>query len=274
MGHLTRVRAFLHTTGRTGPVTYRTTSPFASDPRVIVPAPSGEFAVGAVGGAASGLPAENVAAAVGSGARDEFVVDAFPAGRHGELSAADVPRGARTIHLARLLRWDVYRERLPTDPIRYDRTYVLEDLDTAHLAYLRSVSDEVLPLVLRDPPAPPACEPVRGWLLVHSGPDAEILELTAYALDMAAVEGVAPDMTLVAPRRPDGLPPGIAHRDAYPAWPLAADADRIVTAAGFNAVRQFAPWRERHRMLPFPRTLDDQFARARQARSLGSTSAP
>ncbi|WP_235828264.1 hypothetical protein [Actinomadura rubteroloni] len=247
----------------------------------------GEFVAGAadspdefVGG--SGGPDESVeagasgepAGAEASGVPDEFVVDAFPAGRDGELSAADVPPGARTIHLARLLRWDVYRERLPTDPIRYDRTYVLEDLHPEHLAYLRSVSDELLPLVLRDPPAPPAGEPVRGWLIVHSGPDAEILELAAYALDMAASEGVAPEMTLVAPRRPDGLPPGIVHRDVYPAWPLAAGADRLVTAAGFNAVRQFAPWRERHRMLPFPRTLDDQFARARQARSLGSTSAP
>ncbi|WP_019629049.1 hypothetical protein [Actinomadura atramentaria] len=255
LGHLTRVRAYLHTLRPAGPVIYRTSSPFAADRRVVGPARvERDFPAGSV---------------------DEFVVDAFPAGRHGELTAADAPPAARTVHLARLLRWDVYRERLPADPPRFDRTYVLEDLHPDHLAYLRSVSAELRPLTLVDPPAAPPAEPVTGWLIVHSGPDSELLHLVDYARETAAMEGVRPPMTLVAPRRPDGLPAGIAYRDDYPAAPLAASADRVVTAAGFNAVRQFAPLRERHRMLPFPRALDDQFARAaraRQPRSRGSTS--
>ncbi|RKS72242.1 hypothetical protein BZB76_5063 [Actinomadura pelletieri DSM 43383] len=247
LGHLTRLRSVLHTLRRDGPVTVATASPFAADPRVT----GGWHVVSSLDGVAA----------------DEVIVDAFPAGLRGELTGVPAgarPAGPRVTHLARLLRWDAYRPLLPADPPRFDRTFVLEPLDPAHHAYLCSVSTEVVPLTLADPPAEPL--DVDGWLIVHSGPDAETLELVAYARDMAAVEGVRPPMTLVSPRRPDGLPPGVAHLDAYPACPPGPNVERVVTAAGFNAVRQYEPWRHMHRMLPFPRSLDDQFARASRAR--------
>ncbi|MBW8485794.1 hypothetical protein [Actinomadura parmotrematis] len=246
LGHLTRLRAYLHTVRAAGPVAVVSSSPFTADPRV-----------------AGGWDAATLDA-LPRLAPDEVIVDAFPAGLHGELSAASVPPGTPVTHLARLLRWDVYRARLPARPLRFARTYLMEELEPEHEAWLRTVSDTVAPLELVEPPAPPAR--LDGWLVVHSGPDAEIRELVAYALDMAATEGVHPPLTLVAPHRPDGLPPEVAHRDAYPAWPLGEHAARIVTGAGFNAVRQFAPWRDRHRVLPFPRTLDDQYARAARLR--------
>ncbi|TDD79543.1 hypothetical protein E1293_22995 [Actinomadura darangshiensis] len=244
LGHLTRLRAVLHTLRLEGPVTVVTGSPFADDPRV-----TGGWHVVETADLAALRP-------------DELIVDAFPAGLKGEL--ARMP-GVRTTHLARLLRWDAYRPLLPSDPPRFDRTFVLEELDEAHHAYLQTVSDEVLPLALTDPPAEPV--DVHGWLIVHSGPAPETLELVAYARDMASAERIRPPMTLVSPQRPDGLPPGIAHLDVYPAYRPGPNVDRIVTAAGFNAVRQYAPWRERHRMMPFPRSLDDQYRRAARARS-------
>ncbi|TDD95477.1 hypothetical protein E1298_04925 [Actinomadura rubrisoli] len=256
LGHLTRLRAVLHTLGWGGEVTVLSGSPFAADARI-------------AGGWRVLAPSDPVRT-LAELEPDELIVDAFPAGLKGELTA--VPAGTRVTHLARLLRWDAYLPLLPAVPPRFDRTFVLEPLDPAHGSYLRSVSDEIAPLDLTDPPSAPI--DVDGWLIVHGGPDAEIRELVAYARDMAALEGVRPPMTLVSPRRPDGLPAGIAHRDAYPACPPGPRVERIVTAAGFNAVRQFAPWRDRHRMLPFPRALDDQFTRAKRARdpALGSTS--
>ncbi|MEV4671711.1 MULTISPECIES: hypothetical protein [Actinomadura] len=242
LGHLTRLRAALLTLGMDGPVTVVTGSRFGGDARV-----TGRWRV--------------VESAAGL-APDEVVVDAFPAGLKGELTR--FPSGTRVTHLARLLRWDAYRPLLPADPPRFDRTFVLEPLAPAHDAYLREVSDEVSPLVLTDPPSEPV--DVDGWLIVHSGPDLETLELVAYARDMASAEGVRPPMTLVSPQRPHGLPQGIAHLDVYPAYAPGPNVERIITAAGFNAVRQYAPWRERHRILPFPRSLDDQFARAARAR--------
>lgn len=252
LGHLTRIRAALHTLGRAGePVTILTGSAYAADPRVV-----GDWTV---------LPVEALAALT----PDELIVDAFPAGLKGELTAAMIPSGARVTHLARRLRWDAYEPMLPAAPPRFDRTFVLEPLEADHLAHLERVSGEVVPLTLVDPPADgPSLD---GWLIVHSGPDEEILELVDYARDTAALEGLRPAFTLIAPGRPDDLPADVAHLDIYPAWPLAEGADRIVTAAGFNAVRQFAPWRDRHRVVPFPRTLDDQFARAAAIRSTSSS---
>ncbi|QKG22480.1 hypothetical protein [Actinomadura verrucosospora] len=246
LGHLTRLRAFLHTMAVDDEVVVLSDSPFAGDPRV-----------------SSGWTVRPASTGLAALAPDELIVDAFPAGLKGELTR--IPAGIRVTHLARLLRWDAYLPLLPADPPRFDRTFVLEPLDTAHEAHLRAVSAEVAPLALTDPPSERL--DVDGWLVVHSGPDAETLELLAYARDMVAMEGANPPLTLVSPHRPDGLPAEVVHLDAYPAGRPGPGVGRIVTAAGFNAVRQYAPWRERHRMLPFPRTLDDQFARAARVRS-------
>ncbi|TDE19732.1 hypothetical protein [Actinomadura sp. 6K520] len=251
LGHLTRLRSVLHTLGAAGPVTVVTGSPFAGDPRV-----TGDWRTVRSIGAADLAPDE---------VPDEVIVDAFPAGLKGELvRGGGFPPGAKVTHLARLLRWDAYAPLLPADPPRFDRTFLLEPLAPAHEAFLRAVSAEILPLTLTDPPSEPV--DVDGWLIVHSGPEAETLELVAYARDMASAEGIRPPMTLVSPQKPDGLAPEVAYLDVYPAWRPGPNVERIVTAAGFNAVRQFAPWRDIHRMLPFPRSLDDQFTRAARAR--------
>jgi hypothetical protein len=92
-----------------------------------------------------------------------------------------------------------------------------------------------------------------------------VAELVGYAEETAAAEGVLPRLVLVSP--PEVAPDGVYRLDAYPAWPLFAHASRIISAAGWNIVRQAAPWRDRHRMLPFPRLFDDQFTRAARARS-------
>jgi hypothetical protein len=266
LGHLTRIRAYLHTRElRDEPVTILTGSPFAGDPRIL--------AGHRVLSAPAGLDRDGLTRWIGrtlAALRPrELVVDAFPAGLSGELSAAAVPAGTRVVHLARLLRWDAYRPLLSADPLGFAETWLVEPVGGAHRAYLESVSSAVAPLTLVDPPEPAVPVEPGGWLIVHSGPVAEISELIAYALDVAALEGARPGFTLVSPLRPEVLPPGMAHRDVYPAWPLFAGAERIITAAGCNAVRQLARWPERHRMLPFPRRFDDQYARAARAR--GST---
>jgi hypothetical protein len=264
LGHLTRLRAYLHTREVTAePVTVLTGSPFAGDPRVV----RGHRVLSAPAGLGRGGLARWVGETLAALRPRELVVDAFPAGLSGELSAAIAPAGTRVVHLARLLRWDAYRPLLRADPLGFTETWLVEPVGGAHRAYLEAVSSVVAPLTLVDPPEPEPAGP-GGWLIVHSGPSAELSELIAYALDTAAFEEARPRLTLVSPSRPEVLPPGIAHRDVYPAWPLFAGADRIITAAGYNAVRQLARWPERHRMLPFPRRFDDQYARAARARGM------
>ncbi|WP_205315393.1 hypothetical protein [Nonomuraea lactucae] len=235
LGHLTRVRAYLHTVHPGEPAEILTAWP-------------------------ERLPGAS-----------ELVVDAFPAGLDGELSRRTVPPGVRVVHLARLLRWDAYRPLIPDDPVRFDRTYLVEEITGPHLAFLGSVSRAVTPLTLADPPAPsatPVSDRLRGaWLIVHAGPPGEVMDLVAYARETAALEGLSPVFVLVSPAAPPGLPADVAHLDARPAWPLFRSAGRIVSAAGFNVVRQAAPYRHKHRLLPFPRRFDDQFARAARVRA-------
>jgi hypothetical protein len=261
LGHLTRIRAYLHTRRRDEPATIVTGSPFAADPRVTGGRP--------VLSAPAGLDRDGrtrwIGATLSRLAPAELVVDAFPAGLDGELTVRAIPPGTRVVHLARLLRWDAYRPLLPAEPPRFAETYLVEPVTAGHEAYLASVSASVSALELTEPPSPG--NPVEGWLIVHSGPDPETTELIEYAREMAGLESLRPRLTLVSPSRPHVLPPDVAHLDVYPAWPLFPSAERIITAAGCNIVRQLAHLRERHRMMPFPRRFDDQFARAARVRA-------
>jgi hypothetical protein len=269
LGHLTRVRAFLHTVHPDAPATIISASRFTPDPRVcdrhrVLCPPTGS--------SPTDLSAW-ITATLDALPPHELVVDAFPRGIGGELSAAVLSHRTRGVtHLARLLRWDVYRSVGPgrtMSPLRFDRTWTLEPLTPDHRTYLESVSAEVEPLDLTDPPPRDDPDPDRtargAWLVVHSGPESETGELLGYAQDCATAEGIRPRLVLVAPDHPGQLPAGVQYLDAVPAWPLFARAARVITAAGFNAVRQLRPWRSRHRMVPFPRRFDDQFARAARA---------
>ena len=245
LGHLVRARAVLHTLGVSDAVLV-TASPFASDARV-----TGEVAVIEVPpwleGDRRGLR-RFIAEVVASERAERVIVDAFPAGVLGELSGLDVP----VDHVARLLRWPRYARRLagPLPPI--DTTFVLEPLHPDPRAALDEASARREPLALFAPPAPQRDDAAGAALVVHAGPDHEVEALVALARTTGHPVRVA---------RPGG-----ADLDVHPASALFARAAAIVTAAGFNAMRQAAPFRGRHVFVPFPRPLDDQFARADHAR--------
>jgi hypothetical protein len=124
---------------------------------------------------------------------------------------------------------------------------------------LAGLADAVAPLAL---PEPPAADGPSGdaWLVVHTGPAREVRALARIADER---RGQAP-LRVVTPLRVDGLPAGAEVVAAVPAAPLYAGAAGIVTAAGFNTVRELAPYRDRHVCVPFERRLDDQKARARR----------
>jgi hypothetical protein len=62
------------------------------------------------------------------------------------------------------------------------------------------------------------------------------------------------------------LPSSVLYGNLYPVTPLLPHAERIITACGFNVMRHTAAYRQRHRFIPFPRHLDDQFVRAARHR--------
>ncbi len=197
-------------------------------------------------------------------------LDSFPAGLFGELCGMPLPAGMRIHHLARLLRWDAYRPLLRPAAPRLHQVDVLEPLAPEHQAWLDGQAERIRGLEVREPVLETDARVVRHfsaltrpcWLVVHAGPDGEIGELLGYAREQARLEGARPSLVLIAPEYGGGLDPGELRLACYPAAPLFPLADRIISACGFNTMRQTRAHRERHRFLPMPRRFDDQFARA------------
>ena len=269
LGHLTRARAGIETLGLTE-VTLLTASPFAADPRVVGTLPT----IAVPPALADDLDAWRawLAALLARLRPAALYLDAFPLGIRGELAALPLPPGLAIHYLARGLRWNEYRRVAPGAAPPLAVTYLLEPLEPAHEAFVRAASAQVRPLLLRDPPSAPTMAEYAHmaalaqdnrplWLIVHSGPAAEIEELVDYAHEQARAEGMTPTLVLIAQERPVDLPEEIAILDRYPAEPFFPLAARLITAAGFNIMRQAMPYRAKHRPLPFPRRFDDQFAR-------------
>jgi hypothetical protein len=264
LGHLTRARAFLHTTGLDGEAALFTSSRFADDPRVtgglrVVRVPAD------LDGDRVGLRAFLERTISNLGVR-RLVVDALPAGILGELADFRPPPGLELWHVARLLRWERYATDASAGLPRFDVTYELEELHADHRHALEASSCEVRRLELVDPPstAPEPIEPPYV-LVVHSGPDEETSDLVACTRELLQTGNGKAKIVLASPARPEGLPPDVTWLDAFPATGLFARAERIVTAAGFNAVRQAASFRATRFLVPYPRRFDDQFTRAARA---------
>ncbi len=270
LGHLTRGRALLHTLGIDAPVVMMTASLFADDPRVSGPA--GIVAIPPELAADRAGYRRWLAETIDRLAPEAIYIDAFPAGLLGEFAGFPFPPDLSLYHVARILRWDAYRPLIEGTFPSFDATYVVEPLALLHAEAIAACSGTLLPVDLVDPPAeamlPPIVTEAPLWLVVHSGPDAEIGELLDYAIESAGAERIEPRIVLVAPSSPAAVSGAIARIDFYPARLLFPYADRIITGCGFNVMRQTLPWRARHRFIPFPRRYDDQFLRAARRREL------
>ena len=266
LGHLTRARAFLHTTGLDGEAVLFTSSSFADDPRVtgglrVVRVPAD------LDGDRGGLRALLGRTIAELGVR-RLVVDALPAGILGELADFSPPPGLELWHVARLLRWERYAADASARLPRFDRTFVVEELHENHRRALEAASGEMRRLDLVDPPSA-APEPIERpyGLVVHCGPDEETNDLVACARDLQRIgRSEARDRPRLA-----GETRGHSAETSRGSTPSPRRASspgqrRIVTAAGFNVVRQTEPFREKRFLVPYPRRFDDQFARAARAR--------
>jgi hypothetical protein len=260
LGHITRARRVLAALGCMDRAMLLTASPFARDSRVTgglpvlhVPVRLGRdraaFALWLRGALALLRP-------------EELIVDTFPGGITGELCGMPLPPAR---HIARRLRWGAYALRLHGPLPRYELAHVLEPLSEPHEWALAQCAAGIGSLELAAHPAASVGEPLCDqphWLVVHSGPDAETAELAAHACEVRAAATSTARIVVVCPRCPPDLPRSAEWRDTYPVAPHLPHAERIFTAAGFNLMLETAPLRDRHRFIPFPRPLDDQYARA------------
>ena len=258
LGHLTRARCVIGALGLDGQVSILSASRYARDPRVTGGVPVIEVPR-RLGRDRAGFR-RWLAATLGEVAPDELIVDSFPGGILGELCGMRLPT---LRHVSRRLRWEAYARRLTGPLPRFASAHVVEPLSARLAEVLAACSRRVEPLELpRGSAAPRGLIDGRHWLVVHSGPEAEVIELAEHAAELRA--GSCP-IAVVSPRRPSHLPVGCQWLDIYPVEPYLPHAERIVTAAGFNLMHETAPLRDRHTFIPFPRPLDDQFGRAAAA---------
>lgn len=259
LGHLTRASQVLDALGYRERVALLSASRYAGDQRVT-----------------SGLPV--VAVPMGLG-RDRaafrrwladllaslrpgrLLVDSFPGGILGELCGMNLPPAE---HVARRLRWPAYAQRLDGPLPRFEITRVLERLDQRHAERLRSCSERLESFELPRPSYPHS-EPLIDephWLVVHSGPDGEVIRLARHAARMRRAQAASARILVVCPDPPSWLPIAAEWRNVYPIAPFLGHADKIISAAGFNVMHETVHMRERHVFLPYFRALDDQSARA------------
>jgi hypothetical protein len=258
LGHLTRGRRVLELLGLANDAAIVTSSPYASDIRV-----TGGIPIIQVPAHLEHAPDEH-RAWTRQLAAERLIVDTFPGGIHGELCGLDVPMDL----VARLLRWDEYR-RAVHDPLpAFDTTWMAEELEPDHDAFVRSHSRRVVPLDLTPAHVAPATDApdVPFWLIVHSGPEEEVRELIAYTSELRALAPNPPDRILVATRCTNPLPEGFEKIDTYPAAPLFPLAARIISGAGFNIMQETDRWKDKHDAVPFARRFDDQYRRAARRR--------
>jgi hypothetical protein len=259
LGHLTRATRVLAALGYRDRAVLLSASNYARDPRVT-----------------EGLPVVRVPPALGRDraafrawlvdllrglAPDRLLVDSFPGGILGELCGMELPPAE---HVARRLRWPAYAQRLDRPLPRYEVTRVLEVLDERHAQRLAHCSERLEPFEL---PAPgvDAGEPLLArphWLVVHSGPDSEVVALARRAAARLRHAGSRAALLVICPQAPSWLPPRAQWRDVYPAAPCFGHAEKVVSAAGFNVMTETRAVRDRHDVVPYFRALDDQHARA------------
>ncbi len=267
LGHLTRGRRVLETLGLDA--SFVTASSYASDPRV----------TGAIPVIQVPADLERDVNAHRSWLRnlacDRLLVDTFPCGIQGELSGLDIPMDL----VARRLRWEAYRRTVPAPLPRFETVWCVEELEQEQQTAIDEQCEIRSAVALAAAFGPPGrrrsalSETGRAvaalhncWLIVHSGPEDEVRELVAYAEELRRVAATPPDRVLVATRCTVALPAGFEALDAYPVEHLFPAAARIISAAGFNVMLETEPWRDKHDVVPFARTFDDQFWRAARRR--------
>lgn len=259
LGHLARARRVLQALGcAPGAARIFTASPYAADDEGVVRVPR----------RLARSPREFGAwlkEKMHSLAPSAVVVDAFPLGILGELADPAILPEVPLYHVARLLKWDAYCSAFAGAPRKYQVSFTVEELAPAHEKFLAEHSERISPLELSPEPDSQTESPFNGkpvCLIVHSGPAAEVRALVELASMKA--RNAAPRFVVVTPRELD-LPAGVERIAHARPWELYPHAARIVTACGFNSMREAAPWREKHLYLPLERRFDDQMLRAQRA---------
>lgn len=211
------------------------------------------------------LPQENIT---------QVLIDTFPCGIMGELNIDAIKQQCECHYVARYLKWDVYKNALPKQlsPARFNSTYIVDQLHPEQKHYIDLYSETAAPLVISHKqqgstlPDLFMSQDKDRWLIVHSGPKTEVLELLAYAKDIAAIEAISPHYYLCTKALLDLPDDEVSLINHHPASDLFKQVQRIFSACGFNIMQETEAFHKKHHFIPFERKYDDQFMRAAKRR--------
>lgn len=290
LGHLTRTKACIYTLGLTSPITLFTAhtdlSCITFEPHIQIQQIPTYLAQDKEHYRSWWLHQLNILQPT------DIFLDAFPFGICGEWTPIEHLKSicpTASIHyIARLLRWKTYCAASQIEPLQnrsrllFHSTYVMEPLTSEHQDFIMNVSHNIHSLQLIDPPVPSHHTietsthkrifskqqnmDASYCLVIHSYPEDEILELVEYAQDKIQSEQIDLPLLIVSPQRPQRLPEKTEHTALYPATPLFERAHWIITAGGFNSMRQLRAYAHKHFPLPMLRRFDDQYTRVRRWR--------
>lgn len=261
LGHLTRARAFLQMLEIEAETAIITASNFADDKRVV-----GDVKIIHIDEEYSQNKKDyqKLLANIFDEIKPKTLfLDAFPVGIIGEF--ADFDFGEIKAHyLARLIRWENYSPLLEGFSNKFEKTYILEELKNEHLTFIKnnSKSNENFELIYPQIEHKIPNQEKPFWLIVHSGENAETMELVNYAEEMREIESAEVKLILMSPQKLNLKIPDFIQKDIYPASRLFESAERIFTACGYNVMKQTKFFRDKHFFIPFERRFDDQFKRA------------
>lgn len=220
-----------------------------------------------------------------------MLIDAFPGGIWGELG--DIPLHGKLVYIARLLNWNVYRQRVAHIP-RFQQIWFCEWPTPEQEQALSNQTGQRfwLPLLGEDKSqdaTPNGLEKPKQTLVIHSGSLAE----QALLLEHATKAGE--EIDIIAPPCPsadagfnnkplDGKPldksalsnfnncnnkehkPGLTRLQLYPASDIGWQYQRVICGGGFNLVSEYI-LHPGALFIPLTRALDLQ--RLRIERGLG-----
>lgn len=269
LGHLTRFSAFYEVSGLNEPVTIVASSPFVKDNRVVAGIHRTIIPPFSASKDQQSL-VEWFQKLINELSPEKVYIDAFPGGILGELNHVRFPAECKLYLLARIIKWQSYQERIPDFKLHFNKVFILEALAAEYVSFLTKVSDQTENLQLPMPPisVPPITVSDNAWLVIHSGPDSELQQLLEKVEKDLEKSDEKPEVIVIYPgKRPAFVRDDFRFENLYPSFALYPSARRVYSAAGFNMVHQMRDFRYKHHVMPFPRLIDDQFARVELHRS-------
>lgn len=196
----------------------------------------------------------------------QFIIDTFPNGILGEVTKDLFPNTLTISYVTRRLKWASYKDKV--QPYTIKKTIAFEELEEEHQAFIMQHSQQLIkekiqyfePKTDTDLQLPDHLNRPL-WIIIHSEPEAEVIELLSYAEQKAQIMEMRP-FFLVISNCSIPSPKNGKVIQFYPAGAYYAVADAIFTGCGFNSMNMPVPEKVDHYFIPFPRKYDDQYWRA------------